>query len=163
MFVQVVVPGPDGVVEVEVSEEDGVGEEGLDRRHRFNGGVVGVVVDVEDEEGMGRGSDFEAHDPRGGDDVGPELAGPFGAFGGDVHHDVGMTVLGSGLWEDGLPVRVFGAAVDIEDGGTLGHLGISPNASVVGFLNENKVSWRTHSRGYRKDGMSHVVAFVCVL
>ena len=112
---------------------------------------------------MGRGSDFEAHDPGGGDDVGSELAGPFGAFGGDVHHDVGMTVLGSGLREDGLPVRVFGAAIDVEDGGTLGHLRIGPNASVVRFLNKNKISWRTHGRGYRKDGMSRVVAFVCVL
>ena len=40
VFVQVVVSGPDGVVEVEVSEEDGVGKEGLDRCHCFDGRVV---------------------------------------------------------------------------------------------------------------------------
>ena len=54
VFVQVVISGPDGVVEVEVSEEEGVGIEGLNRLHGFDSGVVDVVVDVEDEERGGR-------------------------------------------------------------------------------------------------------------
>ena len=69
VFVQVVVTGPDGVVEIEVSEEKGVGIEGLDSLHGFDSGVVDVVVDVEDEERRGGGGDFKAHNVGSGDDV----------------------------------------------------------------------------------------------
>ena len=151
VFIQVVILGPDRVMEVEMSEKDGVREEGLDCSHGLNCRVVGVVVDVEDEERMGRGSDLEAHDPRGGDDVGLQLTGPFGSFGGDIHHDVRMIVLGRVLGEDGLPVWMLGAAVDVKDGGTLGHLRIGPNLPIIGFLDKNKISGRMHGGSYGKN------------
>ena len=134
VFVQVVVLGPDGVVEIEVSEEYGVRVEGLDGLHSFNSRVVDVVVDVEDEERMG-GGDFKAHDVGSVDDVRSELACPFGTFGGYVHHHVGTAVLAGVLGENGLPVLVLGAAVEVIDRIALGHLRIGPNSSEVRFLN----------------------------
>ena len=53
VFAKIVVSRPDGMVEVEVSEEDGVGVHGLDRLHGFDCGVVYVVVDVEDHDREG--------------------------------------------------------------------------------------------------------------
>ena len=107
----------------------------MDGLHGFDGRVVGVVVDVEDEERMGGGGDFKAHDVRSIDDVCTELACPFGAFGGHVHHHVRTVVLAGVLGEDGLPVLVFGAAVEVVDRIALGHLRIGPNSSKVRFLN----------------------------
>ena len=37
MFVQVVIARPDGMVEIEVSKEEGVGKEGLDGFHGVDG------------------------------------------------------------------------------------------------------------------------------
>ena len=53
VFAEIVVSRPDGVVEIEVSEEDGVRVHGLDRFHGFDSGVVYVVVYVEDHDGEG--------------------------------------------------------------------------------------------------------------
>ena len=53
VFAKIVVSRPDGMVEIEVSEEDGVRVHGLDRFHGFDSRVVYVVVDVEDHDGEG--------------------------------------------------------------------------------------------------------------
>ena len=53
VLAKIVVSRPDGMVEIEVSEEDGVRVHGLDRLHGFNSGVVYIVVDVEDHDGKG--------------------------------------------------------------------------------------------------------------
>ena len=53
VFAKIVVSRPDGMVEVEVSEEDGVGVHCLDSLHGFDGGVVYIVVDIEDHDGEG--------------------------------------------------------------------------------------------------------------
>ena len=84
---------------------------------------------------MGGGGDFRAHDVRGVDDVHTELACPFGTSGGYVHHHVGTVVFAGVLGEDGLPVLVLGAAVEVVDRIALGHLRIGPNSSKVRFLN----------------------------
>ena len=69
VFVQVIILGPDGVVEIEVSEEEGVGKEELDGFHGVDSRVVYVIVDVENQKGVGEGVDFEAHDVVGRDDI----------------------------------------------------------------------------------------------
>ena len=137
VFVEVVVTRPEGVVEVEVAEEDGsfvkrvVGEGGyrVDRR------VVGVVVHVDDQEGMCTRFDLEAHDCRMGDDVGPLLEGPGSPMGGDVSDDVRRRRGGARRGEDGLPVLMFRAAVLVSDWVTLGHLSVDSDAPVPRFLN----------------------------
>ena len=53
VFAKIVVSRPDGMVEIEVSEEDSVGVHCLDCFHGFDSGVVYVVVDVEDHDGEG--------------------------------------------------------------------------------------------------------------
>ena len=53
VFAKVVVSRPDGMVEVEVSEEDGVRVHGLDCFHGFDSGVVYIIVNVEDHDGAG--------------------------------------------------------------------------------------------------------------
>ena len=67
------------------------------------------------------------------------------------------------LWEDRLPIFVFGAAVNVVDWISLGHLRVGPNLSEVGFLNQNKVNRRAHRRSYGKDGMNGDVVFMGVL
>ena len=93
---------------------------------------------------MRLGRNFYAHDGGGVDDVGPLLEGPVGSAGWDVDDYVGGVGRGGVGREDGLPVFVLGAAKDVLDWVSLGHLGIGPNSPVVGFLNENKVSGRSN-------------------
>ena len=50
VLVEVVVSRPDGMVEIEVSGEEGMWKEAGEGLHEVDGGVVYVVVDVEDEE-----------------------------------------------------------------------------------------------------------------
>ena len=53
VLVEVVVSQPDGMMEIEVSSEEGTWEEAGKGLHEVDGGVVYVIVDIEDEEQMG--------------------------------------------------------------------------------------------------------------
>ena len=88
MLVKVVVTWPDGVVEIEVSKEDGSGEEGGDGLHCLDHQVVSIIVGIENEEGGGGGSDFKAHEVVGGSDVRLLLEGLAGALWWDVNYDI---------------------------------------------------------------------------
>ena len=58
---------------------------------------------------------------------------------------------------------MFGAAKDVLDWVSLGHLRVGPNSPVIGFLNENEVSGRTNGRSYRQYRMGRDVGFMGVL
>ena len=148
VLVEVVVMGPERVVEVEIAEEDSslvkrvVGEGG----YHVDCCIVCVVVHVDDEEGVCARFNLEAHDCRVGDDVGPLLEGPGGSMGGDVSYYVRRRRGRARRGKYGLPVLVFRAAVLVSDWVTLGHLSIDSDAPVPRFLNKNKVS-RRRKRG----------------
>ena len=92
MFVKVVVVGPDQVVEIEISEEDGSGEKVGDGFHGVDGRVVDVVVSIEDEEGGGSGIYFQAHEVGRHDDVGSLLEGLPGPLEKNVHDHIWAVV-----------------------------------------------------------------------
>ena len=92
VLVKVVVPCPYRMVEVEVAHEDGPGKEPGERCDEVAGAVGDVVIHVEHEEGKGGRVDLQAHEAVGGDDVGLDLKGPFGAALGDVHDDVWFVI-----------------------------------------------------------------------
>ena len=92
VFVQVVIPRPDWMVEIEVAHEDGPGKESGERGDEVAGPVGDVVIHVEHKEGKGGRVGLQAHEAIGGDDVGLDLKGPFGAALGDVHDDVWFVI-----------------------------------------------------------------------
>ena len=77
------------------------------------------------------------------------MEGPFGSLRGNIHYHIWMVVRSRVRGEDGLPVLVFGATVDVKDGVSLSHLWVSPDFVEVWFLNKNKVSRRFHGGYYR--------------
>ena len=64
------------MVEVEVSNKEGVGEEAGQKLHEFDCGIVYVIVDVEDEEGVGCGVNLQTEEGVGRDKVRLLLEGP---------------------------------------------------------------------------------------
>ena len=77
------------------------------------------------------------------------LEGPFGALCGNIHYHIWTVVSRRVRGEDGLPVLVFGASIDIKDRVSLSHLWVGPDFVEEWFLNKNKVSRRFHRRCYR--------------
>ena len=67
------------------------------------------------------------------------------------------------LGEYGLPVAVLGAAVEVVDRVSLGHLRIGSNLPKVRFLNKNKVNRRAHRGGYGENGMNGNIIFMGIL
>ena len=62
-----------------------------------------------------------------------------------------------------MPVAMLGAAVEVVDWVSLGHLRIGPNSPKVRFLNKYKVNRRAHRGGYGENRVNGDVVFMGVL
>ena len=98
---------------------------------------------------MGEGVDFETHDAVGRNDVRTLLESPLGPLRGNVHYHIWTVVSGRVRREDGLPVFMFGATVDVKDRVSLSHLWVGSDFVEVRFLYKNKISRRFHRGCYR--------------